>query len=196
MELNDEPSLLTRGQLAQKLGVSFQEVNRRLRVGSLKPYLKRGKEPLFHTGQLEEQRMLSRKRTAEPGKEAVVDFTGKDAATVFKALREGKALDDIVIEHAVHPLIVKAASEAFAQLRGSLFLSAEFLRELEKLPIDGEFPVTSSEALAVMLRDALVEGACGECKRKTRKVCLACARNLARKGRSAAPTALSDDDDD
>lgn len=196
MDEMSDANLLTRGTLAKALGVSIQEVNRRLRVGSLKPYIRRGKEPLFHTGQLEEQRMLSRKRTAEPGKESIVDFTGKDASTVFRALREGKALDDIVIEHAVHPHIVKAAAEAFAQLRGCLFLPAEFVRELEKLPIDGEFPVTSSDALAEMLRSALVENSCTECNRKTRKVCLGCARTLARKGRQAAPTASSDDDGD
>lgn len=182
MELNDD-TLLTRGQLAQKLGVSFQEVNRRLRVGSLKPHMKRGKEPLFHVGQLEEQRMLSRKRSAEPGKEVQIDYTGKDASTVFKALRDGKTLDEIVVEHAVHPLIVKAASDAFAQLRGGFFVSSDSARALEKLPIDGEFPVQTGEQLIEMLSTALEEAACEECQKKTRKVCLACARNLARKGR-------------
>lgn len=193
MEVTDD-TLLTRGQLAQKLGVSFQEVNRRLRVGALKPYLKRGKEPIFHVGQLEEQRMLSRKRTVEPGREAVVDFTGKDAATVFKALREGKALDDIVIEHGVHPLIVKAASEAYAQLRGSLFVSAERMRELEKMPIDGEWPIQNDVQLIEMLRGALEESSCEKCKRKTRKVCLACAKSLARKGKHAASDDVVEDD--
>lgn len=180
-EIDD--TLLTRGQMAQRLGVSIQEVQRRLRVGTLKPYMKRGKEPLFHTGQLEEQRMLSRRRTAEPGKEPVVDFTGKDASTVFKALRDGKTLDDIVVDYAVHPLIVKAAAEAFAQLRGCLFVSSDRLRDLEKLPIDGEWPVQTDTQLVKMLREALTEAACSECKKRTRKVCLACAKSLARKGK-------------
>lgn len=175
-------SYLTRGQLAQRLGVSVQEIQRRLRVGSLKPHLHRGKEPIFHSGQLEEQRMLSRRRTAEPGKEAVIDFTGRDAATVFKALREGKALDAIVIEHAVHPHIVKAAAEAYAGLRDSLFVGPEIVRELEKLPLDGEFPIRTGNQLLDMVRDALTEAACVECQKKTRKVCLACSRSLARKG--------------
>lgn len=183
MNDSDETTLMTRGQLALKLGVSYQEIARRLRVGSLKPHMKRGKEPLFHSGQLEEQRMLSRKRTAEPGKEIPIDYTGKDASTVFKALREGKTLDEIVIEYGVHPLIVKAASDAFAQLRGGFFVSSDSARALERLPIDGEFPVQTGEQLIELLRAALEEAACEECQKKTRKVCLACARNLARKGR-------------
>lgn len=181
-------TLMTRAGLAKALGVTVQEVQRRLRIGSLVPHSHRGTEPMFTYGQLEEQRMLSRKRTTVGAAQgpAPVEFSGDDASIVFKALREGKALDDIVIESSVHPLIVKAASEAFAQLRGGLFLSVEHMRELEKMPIDGEWPVQSAKHLVDMLRGALEETSCEKCKKKARKVCLVCAKNLARKGKTVA----------
>lgn len=176
---------MPRAGLAKALGVSLQEVQRRLRVGSLVPHSHRGSEPLFTYGQLEEQRMLSRRRTTAAQGPAPVEFSGDDASIVFKALREGKALDDIVIDSSVHPLIVRAASEAFAQLRGGLFLSAEHMREIEKMPIDGEWPVQGAKQFVDMLRGVLEETSCEKCKRKARKVCLVCARNLARKGKVA-----------
>lgn len=178
-------SLLTRGALAKALGVSIQEVQRRLRVGSLVPHTHRGTEPVFTYAQYEEQRMLSRKRMnqAAPSTAAAVEYSGEDASVVFKALREGKTLDDIVIEASVHPLVVRAAAEAFAQLRGGLFVSAACMSELEKMPIDGEFPVQGDVQLIEMLRGALIDTACSECRKRKRKVCLACAKSLARKGK-------------
>ena len=175
---------MSRAGLAKAMGVSLQEVQRRMRVGTLVAHTHRGGEPLFTYNQLEEQRMLSRKKVsqANPGT-VTIEYTGDDASVVFKALREGKTLDDIVVDHSVHPLVVKAAAEAFAQLRGGFFVSSESSRDLEKLPIDGEFPVQTGTQLVEMLRGALTDVACSECQKKTRKVCLACARNLARKGR-------------
>ncbi len=190
--MEEKDGLLTKANMAERLSVSLQEINRRLRVGSLRPHVKKGKEELFHPRQVDEQRMLSRRRFhAEPGKEPVIDFSGKDASTVFKALREGKALDDIVIEFTVHPFIVKAAAEAFAQLRGGLYISADKMKELEKMPIDGEWPIQSDTQFMEMLQGALEESACEGCKKKKRKVCLGCARSLARKGK-----VLSGEDED
>jgi len=179
-----DEKLLTKAALAQRLGVGIKEINRRLRTGALREYRKRAGALYFHPSQVEEQKLLSKSRPNTKKEHLdTVEYSGDEAAVVFRALGEGKTLLSIVIESCLHPAVVEAAARAFAQLQGGLHLGAASLREMEKLPMDGEFPIQSEQQFVEMLRSALEEAACGECQKKTRKVCLACARNLARKGR-------------
>lgn len=179
--------LLTKAALAKRLGVGIKEINRRIRTGSLREMKRVRGALLFHPDQVEEQKLLTRTRTNVAKKEQLdtVEYSGEEASTVFRALHAGKTLHEIVIENTLHPAIVEAASRAYAHLQGGLYLTGKYMAELEKLPIDGEFPVSGGEQLVEMLREALTETACAECKRKARKVCLGCARSLARKGKRA-----------
>lgn len=186
-KLTDEEEykgLLTKPAFAKRLGVGIKELNRRIRTGSLREFKKSRGALLFHPDQVEEQKLLTRTRpNAKKEHLDTVEYSGEEAAVVFRALADGKSLHDIVVGTELHPVVVEAASRAYAKLRNGLFIGGGELAEIEKLPIDGEFPVQSGLQLVDMLRASLLDNACEECKRKARKVCLACARNLARKGR-------------
>ena len=150
---------------------------------------------MFTYGQLQEQRMLSRKRMAPTTSPTVeeVQYNGEDAAVVFSCLDENMTLPHIVVHHKIHPDAVMAAARAYQRMQGGLMLSGSFVSRLEKLPLDGEFPVQTENQLLEMLQSALTDTACSECQKRTRKVCLACARSLARKGKPSALDAETDD---
>lgn len=189
--------LLTKRSLAHHLSVSVQEINRRMRLGNLKAYKTQKGVAFFHPDQVEEQRSYARGKNKVVTSEVktVVEYTGEEAAVVFRELQAGSSLTNIVVEKMIHPAVVRAASEAFSQLQGCLFLGEDTLRAIEKLPLDGEFPIQTGSQLVEILKEAFREKACIKCQKKTRKVCLGCAQGLARKGRGAASDSPEESDE-
>jgi hypothetical protein len=172
--------MLTRAQVAARLGISLAEVKRRERVGLITPARVNAKGwHLYSVDQLEEVRnctaAASRQRRLD-GREGA-PYSGEEAALVFAALDRGAPLKGCVKEFTLHPRVVEAIAEAWARLDGALFVSGRVMREVNELPLNGTFPVTSDAALLEILQEAAGD-LCTRCKRKARALCRRCALHV------------------
>lgn len=172
--------MLTRAQVAARLGISLAEVKRRERVGLIHPATMNEKGwHLYSVDQLEEIRnctsAASRQKRFD-GRDGA-PYSGEEAARVFAALDRGAPLKECVTEFTLHPRIVEAIAEAWARLGGALFVSGRVMREVNELPLNGTFPVTSDTALLEILREAAAD-VCARCKRRARVLCRKCALHV------------------
>jgi hypothetical protein len=174
---SDDPVMLTRAQVAARLGISVAEVKRRERVGLIEPAEINGKGwHLYSVDQLDAVRNCTTQASRQKrlGDRDAVAFSGDEAAQVFIALDRKMTLRECVTKFALHPSVVEAIARAWARLDDGLFVSGEVMRKINDLPLDGTFPITSDDALFDTMNSAAGDS-CRRCKRKPRALCIRCA---------------------
>ena len=171
-----EPEYLTRKEVASRLGVTVHEVRRRENVGTLKPSARDQRGWVLYS----EADIANVPRTP-PRKTHGTSYTVEEAARVYALLKDGKALVDIVMEAAVHPDAVLVIADSYARLTGAMLVPANVMAQVNELPLDGEFPLTTADALLDCMRNAVEEAKCRECKKKPRTHCVGCGAQVARR---------------
>jgi len=174
--------MLTRAQVAARLGISLAEVKRRERVGLITPATVNEKGwHLYSVDQLEEVRNCTTsanrlKRLADRDSAA---YSGEEAAHVFAALDEHASLKDCVKKFALHPAVVEAIAGAWARLDNGLFVSGAVMQEVNLQPLEGTFPITTDGELLEVMKSA-AKDLCTRCERKPRALCTRCAAETRR----------------
>ena len=114
-------------------------------------------------------------------------YPGKLAQEVFKLLEEGVRAVDIVVRLGVHPKMVEAMREDWAQLKGGFFVNEQEREMIEGLPFNGERPIADVARLVVLLGNALRSGGlCVCCHSRRARVCSTCTSEVATAQWSAA----------
>ncbi len=91
-------------------------------------------------------------------------YTGETARVVFAMLRDGKSAADVVIEQGIHPEVVRATSIAYAEINGSLVLSADEKRAIEELMMQTAGQIkTGAELIALIRENASARVTCTQC---------------------------------
>ncbi len=176
--------LLTVTQFAHRVGVTASEVKEMHLKGYFLAAIEggkgRGKMRLYAPEQVEMYREMKKVKVQEgeiPG--TAVAFSGLQAQAGFMSLREGKRLEDIVLEHGFHPDVVVGISRAWARLKNSVFLSAETLDAIAQLPIDGPIPITKEKDVYEVLKLAAESSTCLTCRKGQRTTCRKCVGQIA-----------------
>jgi hypothetical protein len=128
------------------------------------------------------------KRTKKDKEESVgvtpsanfVKYNADAAKKVFAALANGKTPLECVTQLGVHPHIVKKIAIDFADLSGGFFVSESARLQIEKLPLQGELPITGVDHLLAILKASLgIVIPCGKCGKQRARVCLDCTPEVA-----------------
>lgn len=173
-EQMDEP-LLTRMEVAQRLGVSQSEIRRREAVGIIKAHKRNAKGwVMFHPDAL-----IGQSGTTPPEKRRPNQpYTSDECASIFDALDAGKTLVQCVRECRVLPETVELIAVAYHRLTGSMHLSKETVDTINALPLEGTFPLKDEKALLEVLQTAAAD-TCKKCNTRARVLCKPCALKAA-----------------
>lgn len=175
-----DPDMLTRAQVAQRLGISLAEVKRRERVGHIEPFaINEQGWHLYHVDQLDQIRNCTATANRQKRITELVAYSGEEAAKVFAELDDGTSLRDCVKKFALHPAVVDAIAVAWARMEDALFVSGNVMEKINRLPLDGNYPIQSDVELLEIMEQAANEK-CNRCKKNARSVCIRCAVRMPR----------------
>ncbi len=168
--------LITREEAAMRLGFSIPELRRRERLGQIK-YAKKGAHNtyLYNANDV--------KALADLIGRVRGQYTPAEAAAVFKLLKEGRSNIDCVIEAGVDPVAVEAIAEQYGILSKGFYVSAEVMKRINSMPIDGPLPIVSENDLIEFI-GAIGGAKCLECDKKPRAFCQGCVREALKKARN------------
>ena len=169
------PGYISRAELAIKLGISVHEIRRREAQGRIQPAKRVGKTPLY----TEEQAAIM-KADREFARNSSIVYLASDAKRVFDLLDQDKGLVAIVQETGLHPLVVQSIAIAYAEMGGAIIVSRSNMDKINKLTLDGNFPITNDEDLLDVLVSCS-ETYCTNCKKRPKVICKHCAPALANK---------------
>lgn len=167
-------TLVTRDEAAKRMCISVIEFRRRQRMGDFVPAKKGLKgEWLFRLSDIE---LAREKRLMQKD-----NYTPEMAALVFKTLEEGKTAIQCVIEHAIPPKAMEEIMLAYASLKECIFIKAWTVNEINKLPLDGPFPLRDENDVLVAFRTIADEkespsAKCLECGKRERQFCKPCVK--------------------
>lgn len=178
----DADFYMTRTEFAARAGLSVKEVKRQEALGHLmpakrnstnQPFYKKSQLDLFLQHRRERGGMLSDGFHAAP-------YTAEEAAKVFTELDKGKSEVQIVEQLKVHPRAVRAIAADYLEMKGAIVLTAATLKQVNMLPLDGNFPLATEQDVYEVLVNASKE-LCTACGKKPKRFCQQCAIALARK---------------
>lgn len=166
--------LISRAELAQRLGVTEEAVRRRERIGQIRA-VKRTKtnQPLYS------QSIVAPLQGRTPAF-SKVEYDTEAATAVFVLLAEGKALCDIVVELKLHPNVVRSIAYDYADMEGGLVVTGAVMRVINALDLDGNFPLSEDKDLLDVLQNCVLKD-CSHCGKRPKSVCKQCVPVLARK---------------
>ena len=108
--------------------------------------------------------------------EPAVVYDQEIAAKVFARLKKGEPTVDIVIELSIHPEIVDEIAKVYQRMSKTLHLDNAHRTALEKLPLQGELPITDGDHLIrVLTQSLLAPNPCVSCGHDKARVCARCA---------------------
>lgn len=170
------PGMLTRNQLAQRLGVSGSEIRRREQTGELVPT---AKHPagwnLYDENAVAQARRPKQRRAGVDAVERST-YSPEDAVTVFKMLEAGKTLVQTVLDSNLHPNIVEAVALDYARMTGTLLIPQFFMDQINKLTLEGTFPIKDAPGLLEVMELAANDLSCTSCGKRSRSVCGVCVK--------------------
>lgn len=190
--MSEERANLSRPEFAQRVGLSVSEIRRKESLGLLTP-ARRARYNTAYYGEKEVALVLEMRRAdaraknrrqlnktayalpdALPEKGGLAEYNKEDACAVFAMLQAGERLDKIVTALSLHPQIVRVAAADFAVMSNSFVIRGHVMEQINKLPLDGVFPIESDEELLEILK-TVSYGTCTLCKSKPRSICRHCA---------------------
>ncbi len=177
---------LTREELAHRLGVSTAEIRRREALGQI-AYTMRGPHNicLYPEDLAIELTSIvgvnSRNVTTQPKSyRGTYNFTAAEAKKVFVLLGEGMALDKIVVNLEMHPGVVQSIMHEYVIMTGSMMVKGPVMKQINELPLDGNFPLATAEDLLSVLM-ACASSDCIHCHKRPKAVCKHCIQTIAEK---------------
>lgn len=182
------PTLLSREEAASALGVKIAEVDRLIAKGELRSVTDRSGRGRPAKRVYEEDVSIILQQARKTAKDApspsyAERFTPEDASRMFSALKSGTSVEDCVISLKIHPSAAMAIKRAWDQVRGQITLDAADLRRLEKMGLDGSFPIESGEGLMDLIETAARGAQCVECKTRAASMCRLCSAKSGVKSR-------------
>ena len=105
-------------------------------------------------------------------------YNSEDSKKVFAMLKADKPLEDIVIELCLHPGIVRAITEEYKEITGAVLVSGKVMAEINELPLDGNFPLTTGEEILDILQTC-AQAVCEACKTRPGVICKRCVSAVA-----------------
>lgn len=90
---------------------------------------------------------------------------------------DGDTLLDIVQSLRLHPRIMEAIAVDFARLKGCILLLKPHVDALNRMPVEGDFPLEDAESVLKAVGLALQEAMCEACGKRPKKVCRGCKGN-------------------
>jgi hypothetical protein len=132
-----------------------------------------------------------RQASGNQGKSAKPAFlyTGTTAQIIFMLLREGKSIADIVIEKGIHPDVVHATANKYAELSGGLFLSSDEKKLLEEFMLAPVQMKTGAEIVTLAKKNAAARITCTQCFAHAAGYCESCVTAFVREAVTRATAA-------
>jgi len=191
------PGAMTKQMLIRRTGLTIGEVRILIKRGVLKPV---GYNHLGW-GYYDETTIAQLKRRVRKTKDDLREdfmhsldprrpYEASDGVRVFEMIRLGTSLRDIVVQTGLHPTTVKAINADYEECEGGIYLPTEIVDELNKLPLDGAFPLQTAYAVLEMCKKAARGGVCLACKSRQSKLCVTCSRSGAA-GKAKQPAELA-----
>lgn len=173
----DEPQLLTRVEVAHKIGISVGHLRRLEKKGLLVPT--RGyRNKAFYT--LEQVQLMGDKFPIRfrSKSDCRAVYTKDDAMKVFSLLEEGIPHQQIMLRTNLHPRSLFAAISDYMALSGAKLFSGSIMSQINSLPLDANFPIeTGVEVLAILT--AYAKDRCSGCGKRPKHICKQCAKSMA-----------------
>ena len=151
---------LTRGAVAEELGVHKTTVRRWEERGVLQPVVGPDGVHRFDREQLAHVRQVIdvRTRTVPPKSD---DYDGETAASVFELFKKGVEAVEVVMRTRLHPSAVRALQDEWMRMRGGYVIDAVQAGEISVLR--GRAIVHPEELLASLRERAPMHQRCGRC---------------------------------
>ena len=189
--------MLSRKQAAHLLGITYDAVRSRERIGLYRPdvmtesgyayytqaSVKRYQEEIVK----EESLGFAYHRVKHSSVPREIDrflakrprYETSTASRMFDLLEAGKNCAEIVIELQIHPTIARAIYEDWIKLKtldgGGFFVTRHQLEQMDALPLLGSWPISSAQELVENLREASQHTQlCISCNRSAAACCMTC----------------------
>lgn len=95
--------------------------------------------------------------------------------TVFELIDQGIPLHKIAMSASIHPNIVFAIALDYTELSSAVLVPHTMVSEMNKLDLEGTFPIKKAEDIMALLHSAVKESKCPFCKSGHRtKACRSC----------------------
>jgi len=106
-----------------------------------------------------------------------LNYSATNALIVFKMIKDGMSFEDIVLKSKIHPRMVRGIVREYQNLAGAIVVYKEFVDKINKLPLNGTFPITDGEGIFDVLNLAADDSRCATCQRNPKSShCSACER--------------------
>lgn len=192
-QINNLPEgMVTRNMILEKSGISVTEFNSFLGRGI---FIAKGKTVRGWVYYDEREVLLQisehKQKTVKPeveqqrlppastdGSEPAFSYTRDEGLLVFKLLSAGKPLHEVFLESQIHPVILKNIFRDYETFSNCIFVMKDTLDEINKLSLDGPFPVTSSGEILELLKIAssASDATCKTCSKREPVLCHTCAK--------------------
>ncbi len=178
---------ITREEVAKVLECSVNEVRRREGRGHFKPVHGRGKDNrVFYS--LEQIEMYKKRRQEQRGPDLSktdnvrvvtiapdVPFTVEEARSVFAELRKGASPLDCIERLPIHPDKIEGILRSYERIAGAIVINSDKAAIINKMPLDGVFPVVDADGIIALLQASAKEPSCSSCGKRPRVMCKTCA---------------------
>jgi hypothetical protein len=158
---------ITRAQLIERTGLT---------EGELRKF--RPKASRSSTGwMIYPERYVNQILAKIPAKDRVLPlgYDAEQSQNVFRMLKEGRELRDVVIETGILPDVLDEIIKAYERLTSTIFLSKATVDRLSALFVVN-FPIDGEDALMDVVEAASSEHKCIRCKARQGRICMGCSR--------------------
>lgn len=87
---------------------------------------------------------------------------------------DGDTLLDIVQSLRIHPRVMESIAMDYARLKGCILLLKPHVDTLNRMPVEGDFPLEDADAIVKAVGLALREAMCESCGNRPKRVCRSC----------------------
>ena len=96
-------------------------------------------------------------------------YSAEDGVRVFELLRDGKTLEDIILETRIHPMLVKAIRVDYDDITGSIHLTKDIVQRMNALGNDGKlpgaFPLRDANDVFAIVELCSTDRTCSTCEK-------------------------------
>jgi hypothetical protein len=118
-----------------------------------------------------------RRREGKPIPDPDLNYTAEQSLAVFKLMKEGLSLADILIETGLHPRALRGVVREYELMSNTIIVMKETLDRMNELSLNGTFPLKNGEMIYDVMKIASQDQKCRSCKRRPRSErCSGCER--------------------
>lgn len=175
--------LITASELCDRTGLTKTEFRKLVNRGLIRSCARnQANWTLYHEDDVARIHKLTQNRVGVVSRREGLfadqcEYTAHESHQVFALLSQGVSLTDIHLRVRLHPVIILAVQRDWARMHGAMIVPLDVIEEINKLPLEGTFPITTPKELYDILLLASQEKKCGQCKvRPIAHTCLACTK--------------------